>query len=59
MFACSAMTRYFYDFTGTNGSSSAPSLSEGDKETKSTDDDEKGALDLASFTNALLIIFFV
>lgn len=45
--AFSGMTHSFFDLIGTNGSSSAP-LSGGDKENKSTDDDDKGEFELAS-----------
>lgn len=41
-------------FVGTNNSSSAPS--EAEKESKSTDDDEKGEFKLACFINILPVV---
>lgn len=41
-------------FVGTNNSSSAPS--EAEKESKSTDDDEKGEFKLACFIKILLVV---
>lgn len=53
LFVFLRMTHLFIYLVGTNGSSGPP-LSEGDKENKTTDDDEKGAFKLPSGNKHLL-----